>query len=217
MHKLNRRSGIQHIKEQILQVSGSGVPLTHQTLVSSLNEYKRPNDKISDLLNDGFIESVKRCIYVPGRTMQALQPERSLLANHLFGPSYVSLDFALSHYGLIPERVYEVSSMTTKSTRKFETLAGVFTYTHLALPYYAFGQVTKQLSGKLHALFATREKALCDKVVTTKGILLRSKADARTYAFDDLRMDESGVKNLTPQNASVGRECSPKKRFADVN
>ena len=96
-------------------------PLTHQVVVSLLKGYKRPNDKVHALLNEGVLESVKKGLYIAGPAIKTAKPEPFLLANHILGPSYVSLDTALSYHGWIPERVYEVASMTTKASRKFTT------------------------------------------------------------------------------------------------
>src|SRR3546814_12610637 len=79
------------------------------------------------------------------------RPEPFLLANHIFGPSYVSVETALSYYGLIPERVYETTSMTTQAPRKFNTPLGTFTYTRLPLPYYAFGTRSVKLANDQYA------------------------------------------------------------------
>ena len=55
-------------------------------------------------------------------------PSLYLIANKLYQPSYVSLEKALSHYGIIPETVYAITSVTTKPTREFKSSKGVFSY-----------------------------------------------------------------------------------------
>src|SRR5438105_879360 len=97
----------------------SSQPLTHQLLSSLLKDYKRPNDKIHELISAGIIEPVKKGLYLPTAKISEKRTEPFLLANHILGPSYVSFDSALSYYGLIPERVFEISSATTKSSRRF--------------------------------------------------------------------------------------------------
>jgi predicted transcriptional regulator of viral defense system len=82
-----------------------------------LKDYKRPNDKINTLKSEGLLESIKKGLYIAGPKIASAKPENSLLANHILGPSYVSVDTALSYYGLIPERVHEIASMTTKASR----------------------------------------------------------------------------------------------------
>ncbi len=51
-----------------------------------------------------------------------------MIANHLYGPSYVSLHWALRWYGLIHERVEAVTAVTTRHTREFENSLGLFTF-----------------------------------------------------------------------------------------
>lgn len=61
-----------------------------------------------------------------------------MLANLIHGPSYISLEYALSH-GLIPERVSTVTSVALGRSRKFDTPVATFTSHSLALPCYAVG------------------------------------------------------------------------------
>ena len=177
-------------------------PLTHQVVVSLLKGYKRPNDKVHALLNEGVLESVKKGLYIAGPAIKTAKPEPFLLANHILGPSYVSLDTALSYHGWIPERVYEVASMTTKASRKFTTPLGVFTYTHLSLPYYAFGIRQIQLADEQYAMMATPEKALFDKIITTSGLILRSHTQVLNYLLEDLRINEDRLRECDLQNMS---------------
>lgn len=165
-------------------------PLTHQLLVDLLKDYKRPNDKILSLKADGLIEPIKKGLYITGRSIRTERPESALLANHILGPSYLSMESALSYYGLIPEKVFAITSMTTKASRKFETNIGLYTYTNLPLPYYAFGLTIASFSEEQKAMVASPEKALCDKIATTAGITLRSQSAARDYVLGNLRMEE---------------------------
>jgi len=174
----------------------SSQPLTHQLMMSFLKDYRRPNDKIKTLRAEGILESIKKGLYIAGPNIRASKPERGLLANHIYGPSYVSLEIALSYYGLIPERVYETASMTTKSSKEFNTPAGIFTYTHSPLPYYAFGLSMVRLAEDQHTIFASPEKALCDKIVSTSGILLRSITQVTAYLLEDLRIEKPSLKNF---------------------
>ena len=192
-------------------IDKSDQPLTHQLLTDILKDYKRPNDKIMSLKADGMIEPIKKGLYIVGRSVSAERPESALLANHILGPSYLSMESALSHYGLIPEKVFTVTSMTTKSSRKFETDIGLFTYTNLPLPYYAFGLDMVRFSENQIAIVATREKALCDKIVTTAGVNLRSVTAARDYVLENLRMEESELNKFDRSAMSSWLENAPKR------
>lgn len=139
------------------------------------------------------------------------KPEPFLIANHLWGPSYVSLETALSYWGLIPERVYEISSVTTKTSKKYKTPIGRFSYYHSPLPYYSFGIKSVQLTPKQVALIASPEKAICDKIIMTSGILLRSQKQTREYLVNDLRMDEEMLGELDLKAINSWLEDAPKK------
>lgn len=115
------------------------IPLTHQMVAESLSDYHRPNDKISDLVRRQFLISLRKGLYVPGPEADLPVPHPFLIANHLRGPSYISLETALSHWGMIPERVHEISSITLKSSYIYDTSVSRFPYRHLDPPYYSLG------------------------------------------------------------------------------
>lgn len=186
-------------------------PLPHQLLMSWLKGYKRPNDKILGLKEKGILKSLKKGLYIAGPAISGTKPSTLLVANHLLGPSYVSVEAALSYYGLIPERVYETTSMTTKASRSFKTASGTFTYTRLPLPYYSFGLHTLHLSSKQYAIVASPEKALCDKIVTTSGLVLRSVRNAYDYLVENMRIDESTLKGLDTKTIQTWLTHAPKR------
>lgn len=194
----------------------SNQPLTHQLLTDLLKDYKRPNDKILSLKADGLIEPVKKGLYIAGRSLGAERPESALLANHIFGPSYLSMESALAYYGLIPEKVFSVTSMTTKASRKFQTSIGLYTYTNLPLPFYAFGLATVSLSKDQQAIIAIPEKALCDKIATTAGISLRSQSAARDYVFENLRMEEEDLAKFDLNAMLSWLENAPKRESLEM-
>lgn len=171
-------------------------PLPLQIIMTLLKDYKRPYDKIHELVKKGELTPIKNGLYVPGPKLNILGPESILLANHIWGPSYVSLETALSYWGLIPERVYEISSATVKKTRKYKTPAGRFSYYHLPLPYYAFDIKSIKLSPKQTVLIASPEKAICDKIILTTGIRLRSSKQVLEFLIEEMRIDEATLKNL---------------------
>lgn len=104
----------------------------------------------------GLLVRLKRGLYA----IKAWPPSRWAVANRLYRPSYISLASALSYYGLIPESVYGVTSVTAKSTREFE-VEGV-RYVFRALKPRAFtGYRSIELDGQ-PVLIAEKEKALAD-------------------------------------------------------
>ncbi len=186
-------------------------PLTQQIMMDLLKGYKRPYDKINELVKKGELTPVKKGLYIPGAKLKTRQPESFLLANHLWGPSYVSMETALAHWGLIPERVYEISSVTVKSTKTYKTPVGRFSYFHAALPYYAFGIRSVALTSKQVVLIASPEKAVCDKIVMTSGVFLRSTNQVKEFLMDDLRIEEDQLRKLNLSEISSWIGAAHKK------
>ncbi|MBU4226079.1 MAG: hypothetical protein KKC71_09715, partial [Chloroflexi bacterium] len=89
-------------------------------------------------------------------------PSELELANALFKPSYISLLYALAFYHIIPESVFEITSITTRTTRRFEALGKVFTY-HRVEPAVFSGYRPQKIGGKT-ILMAEAEKALLDSL-----------------------------------------------------
>jgi predicted transcriptional regulator of viral defense system len=186
-------------------------PLTRQLLMELLKDYKRPYDKINELVKQNLLTQVKRGVFIPGPALKIAGPEKFLLANHLWGPSYISSDTALSHWGLIPERVYEISSMTTNISKTYKTPAGRFRYYRLPLPYYSFGQQQVELTPKQRILMAGPEKALCDKIITTPRLVLRSARQTRDYLTEDLRIEKTYLRDLNIRNIKEWIKEAPKE------
>lgn len=187
------------------------IPFSRHFILKLLRNYKRPNDKISELLKSGELISLRRGLYIAGSKTNLSLPEPFLIANHLRGPSYVSLESALSYWEFIPERTYEVSSVTLKTSKKYKTSVGRFNYQQLPSPYYSFGIKSVQLNPNQTALIASPEKAVCDKIVLTSGINLRSVKQTQEFLLEDIRMDEEQLKTLDLDVIYSWLENSPKK------
>lgn len=104
----------------------------------------------------GFIVRLKRGLYA---FPDALPPD-VYIANTLYEPSYVSLEFALSYHGVIPETVYTITSITTKATRRFEFGGKVFIFRRVKKQAFTGYESAKQ-SG-VNFLIADAEKAFVD-------------------------------------------------------
>jgi hypothetical protein len=180
-----------------------GQPLTRQVLMDLLKDYRRPYDKINELVNQKVLVQVKRGVFIAGPQAPIPAPEKLLLANHLWGPSYVSSDSALSYWELIPERVYETLSMTANRAKIYKTPVGRFRYIRLPLPYYSLGIQRVELASKQMTLIAGKEKSLCDKIITTPRLKLRSIKQTRGYLTEDLRISMESLRDL---NTSVIRD-----------
>ncbi|MFW2136339.1 type IV toxin-antitoxin system AbiEi family antitoxin domain-containing protein [Chryseobacterium sp. TY4] len=168
-------------------------PIPHSVMLSLLNDYKRPNDKIHEMIQKRELLSLKKGLYILN---SELLPEPFAVANAIYGPSYISAESALSYREIIPEKVFSIVSMTMKPSKNFKNQLGNFEFKKVPTPYYAFGIEQVELRESQFALLATAEKAILDKVVTTRGMIFRSVESAKTFMLENMRMDESQLKEL---------------------
>jgi len=160
----------------------------YQQLTGCLSGLRKPRDKINKLLRRGDIVRIRKGLYTFGRLYRRGPLSRELLANLIYGPSYISLEYALSYHGLIPERVSTVTSVALGRSREFDTPVGTFTYRSLSLQRYAVGaQLVESPAGSF--LIACGEKALADKVWTDKRFSGTRRSDFGPYLEEDLRID----------------------------
>jgi predicted transcriptional regulator of viral defense system len=134
------------------------------------------------------LTSLKKGLYIYNSPYVKTLISKEIIANNMLGPSYISYDYALYYHGLIPERVDEVTSATTKRSKTFSTSLGIFSYRHIDKELYALGlEIVSAKSGNF--MMASCEKALCDKVFMTKGVKISSKKAMSLFLQEDLRID----------------------------
>ena len=128
----------------------------------------------------GIVVRVKRGLY---SFPDALPPEL-YLANKLYNPSYVSREFALSYHGVIPENVYEITSVTTKATRRFETVGKIYSYRRIKKAAFA-GYIVEKQRGFTFRI-ADIEKSFVDSLYYR--VLFNKKPISR---FDKTKIDKN--------------------------
>ncbi len=168
-------------------------------LRSVLSPYAGLRQKIHYLLKHQIIIRVKKGLYVFGPEYNLAPICKEVLANLIYGPSSISLEYALAFYGLIPERVETITSITPKREKTFNTPVGRFTYSHLALEKYSLGIQQVWLDDRHPVLMATIEKALCDYLVLKKVPHFDQLDEAQNFLEKDLRInpDDWARFNLT--------------------
>jgi len=180
-----------------------GEEFDYQALLDSLKQYERPRDKITNLLRQKAIIRVKKGIYVFGPKYARRPFSREILANMIYGPSCISLDFALHYHGLIPERVEAVTSVTSGRGRRFVTPVGLFIYRQIPPPAFPVGIDQVQLEGGRSFLMAVPEKALADKIQDDRGTGIRSQEDMQRYLTQNLRIDAESLEKLRIETLSI--------------
>mgnify|MGYP001212980570 CR=1 FL=1 len=179
--------------EPSLQHLGAA-PFQHGALLPVLKDYRRPNDKIAEWLRQGVLVPIKRGLYI--RSEAGRVPCLPLVANHLYGPSCVSLDYALAWHGLIPERVHEITSVCTRRGCIIDNALGRFSYVRLPAQVYPWGIVQASASAQETFLIASPAKALCDKVLLTPRLRATTHAAMQRFLFEDLRIDAGALRGL---------------------
>lgn len=181
------------------------VPVTQHVLRDSMVEYSSPKDKISSLTHEGALLRLKRGLYSVPRSLTGQSLSRELIANHLYGPSYVSFESALSYHGLIPERVYVTKSATLKRKKTYNTPVGYYQYIHVPETYYPIGLMLEIIENTYAYIIASPEKALCDLILNTSGLRLQSVKSCKEYLINDLRIDEDAIARL---DATIINDCA---------
>ena len=176
------------------------IPVSSAVLKSFLSNLKYPKNKISDMGKNGELIRLKKDLYVYSKS--AISKE--LIANHLYGLSYISLETALAYYGMIPERVYTIRSMTTKRAKTFTTPLGRFEYKTVSSDYFSIGLQQEIIENQYAFLIATPTKAICDTIVTTPNLRLQSVRAMQSYLTENLRIDFDTLKTL---DKDVVRQC----------
>lgn len=164
--------------------------IDHATISSILinNGYSRINDKINNLKKKGSLQALKRGLYLHKSPFVENSISKEIIANTMLSPSYISFDYALYYHSLIPESVFDVTSATTKRSKSFKTDNGIFSFKQIKKELFPIG-LTIESTKNGNYIIASKEKALCDKVYSTKDIQITSKKSMINFLVDDLRID----------------------------
>jgi len=108
-------------------------------------------------------------------------------AGQIYAPSYISLHTALNFYGIIPEAVVEITSVTTQKTTRFSNAFATYSYQSVK-PALFFGYEAKKMQDGKTYMMATPEKALID-------LLYLYPQYNTVQDMRELRLDEDWMKN----------------------
>ncbi|WP_306537080.1 hypothetical protein [Geobacter sp.] len=170
----------------------------YQTLLDAVHGYARPRMKISGMLAKGDMIRVKKGLYILGEPLRRRPFCRELLANLIYGPSYVSLEYALHYHGLTPERVEALTSVTCGRSRTFDTPVGTFSYRMIPLEAFRTGMDRVELDDGRSFLVAIPEKALADRIVADRGAGISTQKELHDYLLSSLRIDPASLRELDP-------------------
>ena len=158
--------------------------ITTSILRKKYSDYSNPLDKIKRDTDKGIIFRLTRGIY---ETNDGVDP--CLLASSILSPSYLSFDWALSYYGLIPEKVFSITSASL-NMRKNKSFVNKFgRYEFSDIPASAFSEgLTYLENGDYIVKIATKEKAICDSLAKWRTV--NSVKSLKELLFVDKRIDK---------------------------
>ncbi|MBI2439708.1 MAG: hypothetical protein HYV45_03880 [Candidatus Moranbacteria bacterium] len=136
---------------------------------------------LKNWVNKGHLIMLRRGMYVVAEEAKNADPV--WFATKMYQPSYVSMEKALSFYGIIPEAVFTVTSVTTRKTKEFDTKLGRFSYQKIKKS--AFGGYETKKDGKISFNMALPEKALVDFFYLKRNILNGDSEQFRGYRFNE--------------------------------
>ena len=168
--------------------------LTNDIIKLNLQKYSNKDTKICREVKNGNLIKIINGLYETDSNINGY-----LLAGSIYGPSYLSFDFALYYYGLIPEKVTAFTSATfdKKKKKMYENQFGVFLYRDVPSNVYPLGINLIEENGYIYQI-ATPEKALCDKLYTLSPI--KNMRELENVLYNDLRIDIDELNKFNVQD-----------------
>ncbi len=160
-------------------------------VMSCLSNYKNPRSKLTKLLKNKELVRVKKGLYIFGEDLRKRPYSLEVLANLIYGPSYISYEYALSYHNLIPEAVTKVTSATSKRIKNFKTTVGEFSYQYIPPTVFHAGIKWEEIDEWTHFFLATKEKALADFIAKLKPF--QNKEDLLEYLIEGMRIDREDL------------------------
>ena len=180
--------------ERILYTHNTSSIFTIDHLCHLFSHLESPNNKVTNLVHNSDLIRIRRGLYALGELYRNSLVSKEVLANLIYGPSYITADYALMVHGLILERVFEITSVCLGKSRSFHTPFGWFHYRQTSAHNYSPGISLQQSSQNF--LLATPERALIDKIQGLRSCPIRSQQAMATLLFDDLRIDKHKFQQL---------------------
>lgn len=156
--------------------------------------------QLSRWVKEGKLIQLRRSVYTLAEPYCKKAAHPFLLANRLKAASYVSMQSALAWYGLIPEYVPVVTSVTTDRPEQLNTPKGLFAFKHVKKSFFSGYRCEKLADGQM-AMVATPEKALMDLIYLTPGTDAVDYLSALRIQHPE-RMDMKGLHRLATDSGS---------------
>ena len=151
-------------------------------------------NQLSRWQKKGLLIGLRKGVYMLSPHDRRIDIDNQVIANRLYEPSYLSLEYALNFYGLIPEKVVDLTSVTTRKTMRFKNESGHFIYQHIQPK--AFRGFRKMGSEKNSFFMAEQEKAVVDFLYLNLAQLTNNVKDVLENSFRFQNIEELNKKRL---------------------
>lgn len=149
-------------------------------------------------ISGGEIIHIRRGLYCLAPKYQKKKLNLYALAEHIYGPSYISLESALSWHGWIPEAVYTMTSVSLGKSKEFTTPLGAFSYSRVPQKvFYAGVERLMDDAGDIF-LMASPIKALADYVYVHKKDWTGLKP-----AAENLRIESEEFESISSEDFDI--------------
>ena len=143
----------------------------------------------------GEVLRLKPGLFVLAPPYRKSEPHPFVVAAVLHAPSHVSLESALSYHGLIPEAVYQVSSVTVGRSREFSTPLGVFSFRRIPASAPRAGVEAVAVARNAWAFIASPLRAIADAVYLARDVSW--SRNGLGYLTESLRIEEDDLRSLS--------------------
>ena len=192
--------------KQLIEIVGDEPVFEAALLVSGEVNLADLRRQLSRWTKAGRLYQLRRGLYALAPPFQKIKPHAFVIANRLARSSYVTSQSALAFYGMIPEHVVTVTSVTTLRPGQWKTPLGTFQFQHIQHTLF-FGYRQTDLGNGQQAFVATPEKALLDLIYLQPG------GDSLDY-LRELRLQQLDHLNTTELERTVDLLQRPKLQGA---
>ena len=163
--------------------------LPSKDIVKMCGNSRTMHNQIHNWQKKNMLVKLRNGLYLLQKTDRKIEPSNQFLAGQLYTPSYISMEYALSYYGIIPEQTITLTSITTKKTAKFENTIGAFTYQTIAPHAFKGFKTVKDESG-LTFFIAEPEKAVIDFIYLNLSKFKKNTGNifVDSYRFQNLEI-----------------------------
>lgn len=200
--------------DELLSIVGDESVFSSSLLLAGQSGSESIRCQLSRWVKAGKIVQLRRSVYMLAAPYRKKEPHPFLLANRLKSASYVSLQSALGYYGLIPEYVPVVTSVTTGRPEILDLPEGTFSFKHVKKKFFT-GYTLMHLPDAESVFIASPEKALLDLVHLTPG------GDAPEY-LKGLRLQnqerlDMGKLRKDAESTGSAKLCRAVERLIDLS